>query len=79
MVGALPMNTMAKIDTYRQHIQTVIKRHGAHPPSFGDVELQMIFDMENDHYQLVHAGWHNKFRQYGCLMHLDIKDGKIWI
>jgi len=71
--------TMAKIDQYRQYIQEIIRRHSAYPPSFGDVELQMIFDTEHDHYQLVHAGWHKKYRQYGCLMHMDIKDGKIWI
>ena len=70
---------MAKVDQYRQYIQDVIRRHGTHPPSFGEVELQMIFDTAHDHYQLVHAGWHKKHRQYGCLMHMDIKDGKIWI
>lgn len=70
---------MAKIDQYRQYIREVIQRHSATPPSFGDVELQRIFDTENDHYQLVHAGWHKAYRQYGCLMHIDIKNGKIWI
>jgi hypothetical protein len=70
---------MAKIEQYRHYIQEIIQRHGAYPPSFGDVELQMIFDTQHDHYQLVHAGWHKKYRQYGCLIHMDIKDGKIWI
>ena len=70
---------MAKIELYRQYIQNVIREHYARPPSFGDVEAQMILDTTNDHYQLVHAGWHDAYRQYGCLMHMDIKDGKIWI
>lgn len=70
---------MAKVDQYRRYIQAVIQRHGATPPTYGEVELQMIFDTERDHYQLVHAGWHKKYRQYGCLIHMDIKDGKIWI
>ncbi len=41
--------------------------------------MQNIFDTEHDHYQLVHAGWHRKQRQYGCIIHADIRNGKIWI
>ena len=70
---------MAKVAQYRQYIQEVIRRHSAHPVTYGEVELQRIFDTEHDDYQLVHAGWHKAHRQYGCLMHMDIKDGKIWI
>ncbi|WP_345961213.1 XisI protein [Pseudanabaena sp. Chao 1811] len=45
-----------------------------------DVEAQTIFDVERDHYQLVYVGWsRNDIRDYGCLLHLDIKDEKIWI
>ena len=35
--------------------------------------------LERNHYQLIHVGWRNKHRIYGCVVHLDIKDGKIWI
>jgi hypothetical protein len=30
-------------------------------------------------YQIVSVGWNNQKRIYGCMMHLDIKDDKIWI
>ena len=71
---------MDKLEQYRNYIQQIIKRHGKNPPSHGNIELQTLFDKEHDHYQLVCAGWHNKLREYGCIMHLDIKeDGKIWI
>ena len=70
---------MAQLDQYRQYIREVIQRHGQHQPAYGEVELQLIFDAERDHYQLVHAGWHKQHRKYGCLIHMDIKDGKIWI
>ena len=30
-------------------------------------------------YQLIYVGWHNRRRIYGSVMHLDIKDSKIWI
>ena len=69
---------MDKVTRYRSFIKEVIKRH-SHPSAYGEVEIQNIFDTEHDHYQLVHAGWDKKQRQYGCIMHLDIKEGKIWI
>ncbi len=28
---------------------------------------------------MVHVGWSNKRRVYGCVLHVDIKNGKIWI
>ncbi len=69
---------MDKLETYRQYIQAIIKRH-SHPLAYGEVDVQHIFDRDHDHYQLVYAGWIQKERQYGCLIHADIKDGKIWI
>jgi XisI protein len=44
-----------------------------------EVESQLVFDVERNHYQIMHVGWRNKHRIYGCVVHLDIKDGKIWI
>lgn len=70
---------MANIEQYREYIQTLLKEYGSHKSGDEDVESQIIFDTERDHYQVVHAGWHGMRRVYGCILHLDIKDGKIWI
>lgn len=70
---------MANIEEYRNYIQKILIEYGSHKPSYGDVEIETIFDNERDHYQLVHAGWHNLRRIYGCVIHIDIKDDKIWI
>ncbi len=71
---------MDKTAIYRNYIREVIRRHTRQSlSSEPEVEIQNIFDTENDHYQLVHTGWHKKHRQYGCIMHMDIKNGKIWI
>ena len=29
--------------------------------------------------RVVHIGWRNHRHIYGCVVHLDIKDGKIWV
>lgn len=70
---------MAKIETYRGYIKQIIQDHARHQLSYGEIEAQSIFDTEGDHYQLVRTGWHQKQRQYGCLIHIDIKGEKIWI
>jgi hypothetical protein len=70
---------MDRLDAYRQYIETICKKYGSYKPSYGDVEIQVIFDREHDHYQLVSVGWDGNERIRGCILHIDIKDGKIWI
>ncbi|QLE43005.1 XisI protein [Nostoc sp. C052] len=72
---------MDKVVLYRQYIQQLIQAKADRSmKSVKDVEAQPIFDTERDHYQLVYVGWtQNNIRDYGCLLHLDIKNGKIWI
>lgn len=70
---------MAKVEQYRVYVKDVLKQYGSHKLAYGDVETQIIVDAEHDHYQLVRAGWHNNRRQYGCIIHMDIKNDKIWI
>lgn len=70
---------MDRLDEYRQYIETIVKKYGSYKPSYGDVELQVIFDREHDHYQLVSVGWDGNERIRGCILHIDIKEGKIWI
>lgn len=70
---------MAKVDSYRQIIQQLLTQHSQIKPAYGDIERQTIFDIERDHYQLVNAGWNNRHRVYGCLVHIDIKGDKVWI
>jgi len=44
------------------------------------VESETIFDTVSDRYQLVNVGWKDaSTRIYGCVLHVDIKDGKIWV
>lgn len=74
------MQAMAnKLKNYSTYIQQVITEYASIGKPDKDVDTQLIFDSERDHYQLVYAGWKNRRRNYGCVLHLDIKDGKIWI
>jgi hypothetical protein len=70
---------MARLEQYRHFIQLILTQYAQIPPAYGEIERQTIFDTERDHYQLVNTGWENHRRVYGCLIHLDIRDEKIWV
>jgi hypothetical protein len=69
---------MEKLD-YRHLIKCLLIEHAKYPLQDESVENQLIFDGENDHYQLVYIGWQGEKRIYACPIHIDIKDGKIFI
>lgn len=66
------MNIVSKCKSCLSNMR---KRH-PFPP---ELETQMIFDTIRDHYQLVTMGWQKHRRIYGCILHIDIKDNKVWI
>lgn len=71
--------TMATVEDYRQLVQKLLKDYSQIKASNEDVEAETIFDLVEDRYQVVHVGWSRKRRIYGCVLHLDIKNDKIWI
>ena len=70
---------MEKLDKYRNSIVEIMRKYQNAVPSCGDIEVQTIFDRENDHYQIINVGWQNDRRIYGCSLHIDIKNNKVWI
>jgi hypothetical protein len=70
---------MENLDQYRNHVENLIKEYSHYKPSYGEIETEMVFDRENDHYMLVNVGWDDDERVSGCVLHLDIKGGKIWV
>ncbi|MFN6463026.1 MAG: XisI protein [Nostoc sp. DedVER02] len=70
---------MEKIERYRTHIKHLLTEYAKDSPSDNEVETELVFDTERDHYQVVYTGWKNRHPMYGCVLHLDIKNNKIWI
>ncbi|MGL5083305.1 MAG: XisI protein [Microcoleaceae cyanobacterium] len=71
---------MDKLNLYRQLIQeSLTERAKLRSPS-DPIKSQTIFDREGDHYQLVNLGWKDSStRIYGCALHVDIMNRKIWV
>lgn len=70
---------MDRLTQYREAVRTLLTQYSQDKPANGDIEVQLLFDTERDHYQLVDLGWDGQRRIYNCVMHFDIQDGKVWI
>ncbi|MBX7235050.1 MAG: XisI protein [Caldilineales bacterium] len=70
---------MVNVDDYPKYVEEIIRRYGQYKPIYGDIEVQTIIDRENKHYQLVNVGWNKNQRVRGCVLHIDIKENRIWI
>jgi len=70
---------MDKVTRYRQYVQALLTQYAQEDVSNEEVEVQLILDTDRDHYQWMNVGWQRFNRIYRCIIHLDIKDGKIWL
>ena len=70
---------MDKIEQYREVVQKLLQEYVKLSRDNSGIETELICDTIRDHYQIVHVGWLGERRIYGCILHLDIKDGKIWL
>lgn len=70
---------MDKLAQYREIVQTLLQGYADLTRSNSTIDTELICDTLRDHYQVVHVGWQDERRVYGCFLHLDIKDSKIWI
>ncbi|MBI1761253.1 MAG: XisI protein [Acidobacteria bacterium] len=74
---------MDKLTAYQKIVEAILRQYYQLsldvPAGAPTIEDQILIDHENGHYQLMHVGWDGMKRVYGSPLHLDIKDGKIWI
>ena len=54
------MENLNKLNNYRTIIKEILKQYASYQPSYGDIEVQTLFDSENDHYQVIAVGWDGK-------------------
>jgi hypothetical protein len=70
---------MDRTEHYRVIVRRLIEEYARHTPSHGQIEAEAVVDPERDHYEVMHVGWDGARRVHGCVVHLDIRDGKIWV
>jgi hypothetical protein len=71
---------MDQLSLYRQYIQELLTEWAKLRSLSDPVESETIFDTVSDRYELVNVGWKDaSTRIYGCVLHVDIKNVKIWV
>jgi hypothetical protein len=70
---------MDSLKNYRQLVKNILNKLTLIPYAHGDIHFETIFDSETDKYLLIALGRKNKKRIHGCIAHIDIIDGKLWI
>ena len=78
-----PKNLETTVTRYRQHIIDLLsereRRSRSQNCRWPEYEVQAILDAERDRYLLLHVGWRYDLREFGCIVSLEIRKGKIWI
>jgi XisI protein len=70
---------MDTLESNRHIIQSLLTTYAAIPIANGQIDCYTVFDTKQDHYMVMNVGWDGHRRVYGCVLHLDIKQGKISI
>lgn len=70
---------MDTLETYRQLVEAILTEYTQIPYAYGDIQTEAVFDRARDRYLLVNVGWDSGKRVHGCLVHIDIINGKLWI
>jgi hypothetical protein len=70
---------MDKLDNYRQIIEKILSEYAEIPYSYNNLESKLIISKDSNDYLLLTIGWEKDVRNHGCIVHLEIINGKIWI
>ena len=70
---------MDSLNRLRKAVKDVLNRYVDIKYAFGEIQNEAVFDDVNNRYIIVSVGWDDPKRVHGCLLHVDIIDGKIWI
>src|SRR5690242_2807749 len=70
---------MDHLTQYRAIVRRLIEEYASFTPSYGDIRTEALVDPERDHYEVMQMGWDGHRRVHGSIIHIDIRDGKVWI
>jgi hypothetical protein len=70
---------METVKNYRQIVEEILIEYARIPYAHGDIQIVPVFDRESDRYLLIIMGREDDRRVHGCLVHVEIINGKLWI
>ncbi|MBC6477969.1 MAG: XisI protein [Hormoscilla sp. GUM202] len=70
------MNT---VEAYRRLIYQTLSDYASIPYSHGQINSIVIESLDRNHFTIVKEGWNSQQHIHHCLVHVQIKNDKIWI
>ncbi len=71
---------MDKVTRYRNLVQTLMESLAKHFGKSNRWEIIEAYDALRGQYLLFTDGWRGEQREYGCFMHIEVKEnGKVWL
>ncbi len=70
---------MDQVEKYREIVSRLIEEYAGNKLLNGDIRTEAIIDRKQDHYEVMQVGWIKDQRVHGAFIHIDIRDGKVWI
>jgi hypothetical protein len=70
---------MDTLGSYRQIIRNVLKPYTQITYANINVRNLAAFDPDTDQYVILSEGWNQQRHHHGCLIHIEIRNGKVWV
>lgn len=70
---------MDRTERYREAVIRLVEEYASYRPANGQIDTEAVVDRDRDHYEVMHIGWDGVRRVHGCVIHIDIRDGKVWV
>lgn len=70
---------MDRTDEYRAIVKRILQEVARMTPSDEDIRTELVCDETLGHYQLGQVGWEGKRRVDDVFIHIDVRDGKVWL
>jgi hypothetical protein len=70
---------MDRVTHYQHLVEEVLTQYLELNYANGDIQNEPIFNHETGQYVVMSSGWQGVRRIHGCLLHVKIQDGKVWI
>ena len=70
---------MDHLTHYRQIVEQVLSQYLEITYANGAIQNEPIYDREAGRYVIMSSGWQGPRRIHGCLVHINIQAGKVWI
>lgn len=70
---------MDRLSEYPRIAKSVVSSYVSGNSAKDSIRDYAVFDDSGKHYMACHDGWRGHERVYGCHVHVDVIDGKIWV